>query len=791
MANVSGTLFFDVARSNSSTGLPGIAGVPIVLENTTNSLRLSVRTDSNGAYNFTNVPNGIYQIVEAYGDAGPISTTGNFGAEAALGPFAVATTPPISYILTLAIGTSLPVGTTDLDCISRNTIPLTVSGTNITGQNISNGPVKYDPIIVDSSVYVNLENNLIVVADSGTFGLFTAGTAEMTGSSPNPYPSVNLGFTYVLPAANTASPSDGEYSIQNIANNVSYQLSGSWWRIADHTTGNETGRMMIVNGANTGETFFYDVVTVQPDTYYLFTTRILNLIKITGRVNPQLGVIINSTDGEVLIDESLGEMIPANLVVPEWREFGRLVYSGDNTQLEVQFLSLGAAASGNDYAIDDVAFYEVDINYIEVVKSASTTIATIGESIYFSFALTNTTDSNITNLFLSDPLPNEIVFIEGSLEINGVNFDTYDPNTGFSMADLASGDSIIVTFGATVASIPVGGTLTNTGSFTYDAVLVQGIPPTTFSSSSNSVDILLIYKADVYIFKTGDSTVQNGNNIVYTLTVGNNGPNSAENVIVTDNLPSEITSANYSMDNGTTWQTWTGSCTILELQSGQSITILIEGLVNGKSGTEITNVASVLSSSWDPDQTNNESSFTIILETVPNDTVNADTFINLSTQTSQIQNWSTLVYQITYGNYGPDTAVNTTLSVTTFGLTNPQYSLDGGFTWQTWTGSLSLGDLQLNQTGNLMIRANVNAITESNITNTATIESITPDLNINNNVSTVSTTVIKPSIYTKEDVINQILVSISMESLAISRILNAEGEKIQHVLGTLRKLDDD
>ena len=128
MATISGRVIFDRDRSLTvSTGDSGIAGIPVVLQNTATGVRLTVLTDANGNYSFINVPNGNYRIVEAYGTPGGVASPGNF-ADAQAGSIPVGTNPPIGAV------TNPPAGSTNLDSLTPDTLFVTVAGADIGNQ---------------------------------------------------------------------------------------------------------------------------------------------------------------------------------------------------------------------------------------------------------------------------------------------------------------------------------------------------------------------------------------------------------------------------------------------------------------------------------------------------------------------------------------------------------------------------------------------------------------------------------------------------------------------------------
>ena len=123
------------------------------------------------------------------------------------------------------------------------------------------------------------------------------------------------------------------------------------------------------------------------------------------------------------------------------------------------------------------------------------------------------------------------------------------------------------------------------------------------------------FSSDLSITKVDSpDPVTVGNNLTYTVTVTNNGPDTAYTVTVTDNLPAETTFVSCSSTGG-------GVCsglgnnrtvTFASLTAGESETITFVATVNCSvaDGTVISNTATVSASTPDPDATNNSATAT-------------------------------------------------------------------------------------------------------------------------------------------------------------------------------------
>ena len=733
MPTISGRVIFDRDRSATiNAGDSGLANVPVVLQNIATNFRLVVLTDANGNYSFINVPNGDYRIVEAYGTTGGVATPGDFN-NAILGPFPIGMNPPLSF------ATNPPTGTTNLDSVTPDTILVTVAGIDLANENFLDGPVIYTSIgtILDQCAVIS-DENLITAASNGTFGFFQEGTPANTGAPVEPYPGVTPDFTYVLPDPTKYTPNDGEYTVQNIMNNAFSNNIGAWWRISDHTTGNETGRMMVVNGFNPGAVFFREVVLVEPNTNYLFSSWILNLFKVTGYPNPALGVRILDENNNILYSATLGNQIPVNTNAPEWKEIGTVINSRDNTNITVEFLSEGPAAIGNDYAIDDISLREIEVPQFIPEKSVSDSNAEVGQVVTYTINLENTCNSPLTDVFFQDIVPEGLEFLPGTVTVNGNLEANANPNNGFNIPNILGGNTATITFDAIVTNVPNINPTLNTATMTYSYTPVEGGIPSINTVDSNTVSVEINESADISVIKTGNpNPVDRGEMLNFTMEVSNSGPSNAENVILSDIVPPSITGVEFSIDGGLTWNPWTGSYIIGTLANGSSRTILIRGIVSSTATGTITNTATVASTTPDPNPDNNTS--TVIIEV---SAISADVSVVKTSNPNPVIPGETLTYTILVSNAGPSSAENVVLSdIIPSSIIGAEFSVDGGLTWNPWTSSYNIGTLQNGSSRTILIRGTVSPTATGTITNTARVASTTPDPNPDNNTSTTNTEV--------------------------------------------------
>lgn len=158
------------------------------------------------------------------------------------------------------------------------------------------------------------------------------------------------GFTseYSLAAINTT---EGEYTVSN----TPVTWNGSLQNCPDHSTGN--GNMMLVNGSpSVNVNVWKQTVTVTPNTSYAFSAWIQSLFA----TNPaSLQFSING--------QTLGDTINASSQTCKWSAFNASWNSGSNTTAVISIVNKNSLVQGNDFALDDLFFAPVTVQYDSVV----------------------------------------------------------------------------------------------------------------------------------------------------------------------------------------------------------------------------------------------------------------------------------------------------------------------------------------------------------------------------------------------------------------------------------------
>ena len=294
-----------------------------------------------------------------------------------------------------------------------------------------------------------------------------------------------------------------------------------------------------------------------------------------------------------------------------------------------------------------------------------------------------------------------------------------------------------------------GQNLTNNATLFYQNIIGQNV-----NSGSDTANIKVI-EPNLLITKTASKTnLVVGEQFTYTLLIkhSNSSTADANNIIITDDLPSGMSYVVNSVVLPPTWaltvigNTLTFSSPLLTL-SNNNVTISFNFTVNNDialAGQNLTNTANMnytSLSSGGRDYGPVSSSSQVHIQ-------GADLSV-IKTGNSNVHAGQAVSYTITVTNLGPDTAYNVTFT-DTFStpwfnlLINPEYSLNGGpfttISGNPWT--LSLGDILSGNNDIIQINAIISPSAQAGIINNiANATSYTTDPNPNNNNYTKLTNV--------------------------------------------------
>ena len=361
---------------------------------------------------------------------------------------------------------------------------------------------------------------------------------------------------------------------------------------------------------------------------------------------------------------------------------------------------------------------------LAITKIADVMSPLLNSTVRFTLTVTNSGTTDASGVTVLDRLPAGLQYVSDSS--GGTK---YNSTTGvWTIGALAKGTSTSL---AITSIVKQAGQIVTIASITNPGLSDPDL-------SNNSSGLLLNAEgaqADLAVAKKVDNaSPSNGNNVTFTLTVTNNGPNKATSVAVTDLLPSGLTwQSDYG---GGAYNATTGVWSVGALEVGQTAELQITAQVVNTG--EIVNTATITNADQlDPDITNNSSSVVLNKSTTsPDHSLIADVAVQKTVNRATARAGDTgVVFTVVVRNNGPDTAHGVTIAdVLPSGVSLVSARASQG-TYSS--GSWSVGTL----TANAYALLDITATATATATNTASVSGVTeydPD-SINNQDSATVT----------------------------------------------------
>ena len=501
-------------------------------------------------------------------------------------------------------------------------------------------------------------------------------------------------------------------------------------------------------GHDTNLTNNNDSVSVNvPESVLLNITKVANSTIIVAGENVGYTVVINNYGPSVASDVVLKDIFSSNELLNlqyslngvDWFNYNGSVSLGDinvgadvtvyfrakvNGSVRGDVLNIVNITTGVDDARGNFTANET-VNVIAnttltVIKDAEIKALNPGDTAHFVITVIAGGSSDSLNVNLEDILDAGLLDVKSATyRINGGNLTNYTQI--ISLGNMHTGSKIVVDIYAAI--------LNTTGQDIFNCVNVTSDEHPEGNTSNTTIHVNI---ADLEIIKIVNNATPNyGDEITYTITVRNNGPDNSTNVKVSEVLADnfKFISANaskgyYNLTNGI----WV----VGNLTNNETAKLVITVKII-KTGF-IQNNVSVNGTGFDPNVTNNNATVNI---TVPQ---TADLSVVKIVNVDRVSVGNRITYTIVVKNNGPDTALDVyAVDKLSDALKFVSYKASVGV-YDPATGIWTIGNLTNKSNATLEITCIV--LKTGVISNEVFVNGSTVDLNMTNNYGNVSVTVI-------------------------------------------------
>ena len=358
---------------------------------------------------------------------------------------------------------------------------------------------------------------------------------------------------------------------------------------------------------------------------------------------------------------------------------------------------------------------------LSITKSDSADPVLAGEDLTYTLTLINDGPSDATNVVVTDLVPAGTSFVSadnGGLEAAG----TVTWNLG-TVADGAT-RTLHVTVHVDAARTA---DLTNTANADSDTQDADG------SDDAATEATIVDESADlgVSISDSADPVVA-GEDLTYTLTVTNDGPSDATNVVVTDAVPAGTSFVSADGGGGESGGTVTWS--LGTIAAGGSVTLHVTVHVHANRTAGLSTTADVSSAVDDPDPSDDSATEPTAVAS------SADLSITKADSVDPVLAGEDLTYTLVVTNDGPSDATNIVVTDAVPAGTS-FVSADGGGLEAAGAVTWNLGTLADGATATLHVTVHVNGARTADLTNTASVSSDVSDPDAGNDDATETTVV--------------------------------------------------